>query len=55
MNLRTARKIANAVGTPRQARYSEEQVRRAANRIDRTRDCREDRAYWHALMRLLGL
>ena len=54
MNLRTARKIANAVGTPRQHRYREDQIRRAADRIERTRDCRENMTYWHALMRFLG-
>lgn len=54
MKLRIARKLAKAVGTPRESAYSPAQLARALNRVDRTPQAREDARFWDALMRELG-
>lgn len=54
MRLRVALKIWSAIGGERDSAYTEAQKSAAVRRYDRLRTAKENVAYWHALMRLLG-
>lgn len=54
MKLRLAKKIWNALGTPREAVYNYQQKDRAVRRMERTKGCRENREFWDVLMAVLG-
>lgn len=54
MKLRIARKLVKAIGTPREKAYTPAQLDRALSRMERTKDSREARDFWFALMREIG-
>lgn len=54
MKLRIAKKLCKIIGTPREARYSDRQLHRALDVVERTRSSRRNREYWHYLMERLG-
>lgn len=54
MNLRIARKIIKAVGTPDGARYTDYQIGKANDRYGRCRSAKEDKRYWYWLMETIG-
>lgn len=55
MRLRTAKKIVKAVGTSRELAYSDHQIGKAQDRIDRTRSAKELNSWWYGLMDRLGV
>ena len=55
MKLRVALKIAKAIGTPDEARYSGHQIRRAQARLDRTRSSKEVERFYREMMTRLGV
>ncbi len=54
MRLRLARKIVKAVGTPRESAYTQEQISRAIDRMERTASARKNNEFWNGLMEYLG-
>jgi hypothetical protein len=54
VRLRTARKLRNAVGTPRECCYATAQLETAMRRCGRTASARSDRLFFDTLMRALG-
>ena len=52
MNLRIARKVMKAVGSPGQARYSEHQIGAAVRRYEKTRTAKEANTLFRHLARL---
>jgi hypothetical protein len=54
MRLRTAKKIWNAIGSPREHRYTTDQKARAIDRMERTRISRHNTEFFIALCDALG-
>jgi hypothetical protein len=55
VKLRTALKIWNAIGGPRDGRYSNHQKDLAHRRVERMRSSRESHAFWNGLMEKIGV
>lgn len=50
MKLRIAKKILKAIGTAREKAYTQHQYTTAMQKMERTKECRLDRACWNHLM-----
>lgn len=55
MKLRVAKKIVKAIDGARQSAYSDGKKLKALDRLDRCKDFKNADAFWHQLMRRLGV